>query len=42
VRDLDVAAASLAAGGIAASREGAAITVPPGAANGASLRFVRA
>jgi hypothetical protein len=42
VRDLDVAAAALAAGGIAAMRDGAALSVPRDAANGASLRFVRA
>jgi len=42
VRDLAVAEAALAAGGIVPSREGAALSIPPEAANGVSLRFVRA
>jgi len=42
VRDLDVAQAALAAGGIEAARAGDAIAVPPSSANGVALSFVRA
>jgi hypothetical protein len=41
VRDLDVAAASLAAGGIEATRSGDALDVAPAATNGVALSFVR-
>lgn len=42
VRDLDVAAAALAAGGVTPLREEHALVVPREAANGAALRFSRA
>jgi hypothetical protein len=42
VRDLDVAAAALSAGGLTPASEGEALTLPREAANGISLRFVRA
>jgi hypothetical protein len=42
VRDLDIAAAALAAGGVSPVSEAGALTVPRDAANGVSLRFVRA
>jgi hypothetical protein len=42
VRDLDVAATALAAGGVSPARDGAALTLPPAEANGATLRLVRA
>jgi len=41
VRDIEAAAAALAAGGIEAERTAAAITVPPASANGVALSFVR-
>lgn len=42
VRDLDIAAAALAAGGMSPINDGDALTVPRAAANGVTLRFVRA
>jgi hypothetical protein len=42
VRDLDVAAAALDAGGIVAERRAAALAVPREAANGVAVTFVRA
>jgi hypothetical protein len=42
VRDLDVAAAALAAGGLMPVRDGGALTLPRAEANGAALRFTRA
>ncbi|WP_291295187.1 VOC family protein [Elioraea sp.] len=42
VRDLDVAAAALAAGGIDATRRDDALDVAPAATNGAALSFIRA
>jgi 4-hydroxyphenylpyruvate dioxygenase-like putative hemolysin len=42
VRDLDLAARALEAGGITATREDGALSVPRGLTNGVSLRFVRA
>jgi hypothetical protein len=42
VRDLDVAAAALAASGFPASRENGALTLPRAETNGVGLRFVRA
>ncbi len=42
VRDLDVAASALAAGGLTAQRDGHSLALPAEACNGVSLRFVRA